>query len=98
MNKAVRKLPLMLGIVGAIAFAAATPSWAAEKGSAGGGAQAQTQVGAKHQATGKMSARSKAGVSTKTSMGRSGSSEGIRGGKKLSKRSRFSSQRDMHCS
>ncbi len=31
MNKAVMKLPLMLGVVGAIAFAAATPSWAAEQ-------------------------------------------------------------------
>ena len=44
MNQAVKKLPLMLGVVGAIAFAAATPSWAVEKGSAASGASAPEGV------------------------------------------------------
>src|SRR5262252_8884548 len=50
MKKAVMKLPLMLGVVGAIAFAAATHSWAQDKGSAAPGASAQT--GAQTKATG----------------------------------------------
>src|SRR5262249_24289510 len=77
MNQAVKKLPLMLGVVGAIAFAAATPSWAAEKGAAAG---ADAQAGTHAKAT---------GSSTKMSKGHAASSEGMRGskvsGQKLSK-------------
>src|SRR5260370_2878419 len=46
MNKAVMKLPLMLGVVGAIAFAAATPSWAAEQKGPNAAAGANLQAGA----------------------------------------------------
>src|SRR5260370_19596320 len=52
MNKAVMKLPLMLGVVGAIAFAAATPSWAAEQKGPNAAAGANLQAGGPAQTTG----------------------------------------------
>src|SRR5216684_6727681 len=70
MNKAVMKLPLMLGVVGAIAFAAATPSWAAEQKGPNAAAGANAQAGAQAKTTGsaaKMSAGTNDG--TKTSAG-----------------------------
>src|SRR5260370_29930058 len=51
MNKAVMKLPLMLGVVGAIAFAAATPSWAAEQKGPNAAAGANAQAGAQAKTT-----------------------------------------------
>src|ERR1700674_375714 len=83
MNKAVMKLPLMLGVVGAIAFAAATPSWAAE------------QKGPNAAASAKMSADTNAGANTKMSTGRAASSEGMRTGQKLSNGSQLSSRTHM---
>src|SRR5262249_40030439 len=73
MKKAVMKLPLMLGVVGAIAFAAATSSWAQDKGSAAPGASAQT--GAQTKATG-----SKARMTSGKMSGRAASSEGMKTG------------------
>src|SRR5262249_57680954 len=73
MKKAVMKLPLMLGVVGAIAFAAATSSWAQDKGSAAPGASAQT--GAQTKATG-----SKAKMTSGKMSGRAASSEGMKTG------------------
>src|ERR1700674_148789 len=96
MNKAVMKLPLMLGVVGAIAFAAATPSWAAEQ--KGPNAAAGVQAGTQIKATGssaKMSADTNAGANTKMSTGRAASSEGMRTGRKLSKDSQLSSRTHM---
>src|SRR5262249_22606064 len=71
MKKAVMKLPLMLGVVGAIAFAAATSSWAQDKGSAAPGASAQT--GTQTKATG-----SKARMTSGKTSGRAASSEGMK--------------------
>src|SRR5947207_606413 len=79
MNQTVKKLPLMLGVVGAIAFAAAAPSWAQERGSAAG---ASAQTGAQTKATGsnaKMSGGGMSGTSGKMS-GRAASSEGMKTG------------------
>src|SRR6266480_1531845 len=79
MNQAVKKLPLMLGVVGAIAFAAATPSWAQEKGSAAVGASAQT--GAQTKATGSHAKMSSGMTGTSGKMsGRAASSEGMKTG------------------
>src|SRR5262245_37486132 len=63
----------MLGVAGAIAFAAATSSWAQDKGSAAPGASAQT--GAQTKATG-----SKARMTTGKMSGRAASSEGMKTG------------------
>src|SRR5262249_4717796 len=71
MKKAVMKLPLMLGVVGAIAFAAATSSWAQDKGSAAPGASAQT--GTQTKATG-----SKARMTSGKTSGRAASTEGMK--------------------
>src|ERR1051326_7172393 len=89
MNKAVMKLPLMLGVVGAIAFAAATPSWAAEKGqtAAGAGAQAGTQT-----KTGS-SAKMSTGTGTKA-VGHAESNAGMKTGH-VSKSSKLSSKTQM---
>jgi hypothetical protein len=74
MNQAVKKLPLMLGVVGAIAFAAATPSWAQEKGSAPAGASAQTK------ATGSNAKKISGNAETRSmSSGPAASSKGMRG-------------------
>src|SRR5438034_7268491 len=92
MNKAVMKLPLMLGVVGAIAFAAAMPSWAAEKSqNAGAGMSAQT--GSQTKATGS-SMKMSSGTHAKPSTARAASTEGMRtghmSGQKLSKSSKLS--------
>ena len=100
MNKAVMKLPLMLGVVGAIAFAAATPSWAAEKGqSAGGGSSMQAQTQSKGPSSGgKISGN--AGMKGHATTGRAASNEGIRSnqmskGSKLSGRTHMGSRQGM---
>src|SRR5260370_21958831 len=96
MNKAVMKLPLMLGVVGAIAFAAATPSWAAEQkgrnAADGGNAQAAAQA----KTTGS-AAKTSAGTNTgaKMSTGHAASNEGMAAGKKLSKSSQLSGRTHM---
>src|SRR5216684_3746051 len=103
MNKAVMKLPLMLGVVGAIAFAAATPSWAAEQKGPNAAAGANAQAGAQAKTTGsaaKMSAGTNDGTKTsaganagaKMSTGYAASNEGRRTGQKLSKGSQLSSR------
>src|SRR5260370_40803863 len=101
MNKAVMKLPLMLGADGAIAFAAATPSWAAEQKAPNAAAGATSEAGAQAKTTGsaaKMSAgtndgtKTSAGANTgaKMSTGYAAANEGMRTGQKLSKGSQLS--------
>src|SRR5216684_3962345 len=101
MNKAVMKLPLMLGVVGAIAFAAATPSWAAEQkgpnaadgGNAQAAAQAKTTQAKTTGSAAKTSARTNTGA--KMSTGHAASNEGMAAGKKLSKSSQLSGRTHM---
>src|SRR6266849_10364503 len=101
MNKAVMKLPLMLGVVGAIAFAAATPSWAAEQkgpnaadgGNAQAAAQAKTTQAKTTGSAAKTSARTNTGAEMST--GHAASNEGMAAGKKLSKSSQLSGRTHM---
>src|SRR6266480_468802 len=101
MNKAVMKLPLMLGVVGAIAFAAATPSWAAEQkgpnAADGGNAPAAAQAKTTQAKTTGSAAKTSAGTNTgaKMSTGHAASNEGIAAGKKLSKSSQLSGRTHM---
>src|SRR6266516_3807354 len=93
MNQAVKKLPLMLGVVGAIAFAAATPSWAVEKGSAASGASAQ--AGAQTKATGssaKMSGKMSGHAASSEGM-KTGQMKGTKTGQMLSSRTGIRSSR-----
>src|SRR2546427_4686204 len=101
MNKAVMKLPLMLGVVGAIAFAAATPSWAAEQkgpnAADGGNAPAAAPAKTTQAKTTGPAAKTSAGTNTgaKMSTGHAASKEGIAAGKKLSKSSQLSGRTHM---
>src|SRR5439155_2283949 len=84
MNKAVMKLPLMLGVVGAIAFAAATPSWAAEQKGPNAADGGNAQMAAQSKTTGS-AAKTSAGTNTGATMltGHVASNEGRAAGKEL---------------